>query len=545
LEYGLSVSEVMAVPALRQARILAGAAGVDRMVQRVNVMEVPDILPWVKPHELLLTTGYPLRDQADTLPELIAALDQIGLAALAIKPLRYLDEIPPRMLAEAERLGFPVIELPSHVSFDDVINQALVGVLNRQAAALARAEEVHRALVSVVLAGGGLTELTREMAHVVDAAVMVTTPDGRVLAQAGEEKELAVVSADRACFDPTGRFRTDVEPFGVRAHGAGWHAVVPIVADRVDHGRVVAFSTRRKLDSSDVHALERAATVAALAIVKQLAVAAVEGKYRSDYLRDLLAGRMEGTDTAVIVAHCSSLGWDIERPLAVVVAELDPSPTSPSTSSVRLRPVLERFTAAWQTVVSQVDPTAPVVGFNSEVVVLLGMPEHGDLDRRVRELVRRVAGDGGGGRRSFSTGVSRVVQRVEQLPEAYEQARKAARVGRRVQGSGALAYFDSLGVHRLLSQIPDVGEVRRFVNETLRDLAHTSDPEMADLRRTLAVLLETNLNVAETARRLHFHYNTLRYRISKLERILGPFTRDGELRLNLAVALRAMEMHDV
>lgn len=129
--------------------------------------------------------------------------------------------------------------------------------------------------------------------------------------------------------------------------------------------------------------------------------------------------------------------------------------------------------------------------------------------------------------------------------EAYDQAVRSVRVGRQLHGSGALAHFDKLGVYGLLSLVPDTAELHAFVRESLGELATGEDPETVDLRRTLHVLLETNLNVAETARRLHFHYNTLRYRIGKLERILGPFTQDAHLRLTLDLALHVVRMRGI
>ena len=59
-------------------------------------MEVPDIVAWVKPQELLLTTGYPLRDAPDGLAALVRDLDAAGVSALAVKLRRYLDELPAR-----------------------------------------------------------------------------------------------------------------------------------------------------------------------------------------------------------------------------------------------------------------------------------------------------------------------------------------------------------------------------------------------------------------------------------------------------------------
>ena len=534
---GLRVREVLEAPCLAEARVLAGAQGLDRIVQRLNVMEVPDILPWVKPHELLLTTGYPLRDDPDALVNLVVDLDDRGLSALAIKLHRYIDELPPKLLDEAERRGFPIIEFPREVGFDDVLNEVLVMLLNRQAAHASRTEEVHRALVSVVLDGGDLSDLATELAVILDGPVLVTTPDGRVVAQAGDADELARISAS-SVFDRSGRFRVESEPDGTRDDPPGSRTVVPIVAGRVDHGRIVTFS-RTPITESDVRLLERAATVAALAVTKGLAVAAVESKYRADFLRDLLTGRID--DLPGAIAHARSLGWNVDRPLAIVVAELDPGQVSAAVSGLELRPVQERFAAAWQTVMRVRDAKAPVASFNNEVVVLLGMPPDGDLDRVVAELDRLVAGDRGGGRHSFSLGVSRVATDPSELTRAYEQARTAVRIGRRLQGVGARATFDRLGAYRLLALIPDTGELRGYVTDVLGELA-SDTADAADLRRTLEMLLDTNGNVAETARRLHFHYNTLRYRIEKLERLVGPFTTNPALRLDLALALRVRQM---
>jgi purine catabolism regulator len=274
-----------------------------------------------------------------------------------------------------------------------------------------------------------------------------------------------------------------------------------------------------------VHGLERAATVAALAITKRLAVAAVEDKYRADFLRDLLTGRVAEVDTAVV--HARSFGWEIDRPLVAVVASSDEA-ASP--------PVAERFARAWLAVLRPRDPGAAVVSFNQEVVALLGVPRDGDVDRLLADLDRRVKDA-----RSFSLGVSRAAATPAELPQAYEQARTAVRIGRRLHGGGARASFDRLGVHRLLAMVPDQEELRRFADEALGELAGDR-AEYGDLRRTLEVLLDNNCNVAEAARSLHFHYNTLRYRIDKLERMVGPFTRDPALRLDLALALRVLEL---
>jgi purine catabolism regulator len=557
---GLSVRDLLATAGLAGSSVLAGRGGLDRIVRGVNVMEVPDILAWVKPDELLLTTAFPLTRGAaggtpEALLELIRALDGKRLAGLAIKLGRYLDEVPSLVLAEADRLDFPILRLPDEVAFDDILPDLYGHLLTQQNQVLAQADALHRAISAIVLGGGGLAEIAGEVCRLLDCAVLISTPDGRVLADEGLSRDRDGLAA-AGLFDATGRCLVErLRPGLQHLTGQDAAALTSIVAGGVDHGRILAYRTSGNLPPGSVQALERAAIVAALTITKELAVAAVEGKFRGDYLRDVLTGLVSVDEQ--VVEHCRSLGWQIDRPMVVVVAELDPTePAAPGRPAggpaVSYRSQHERFSSAWQQVMRARDKAAPVVGFSQEVVALIPLevepgpdgPVVGDASPVVAEIVAAVAGDRGGGRQPFCAGVSRPVAGPAGIAAGYAQARKAVAVGRRVHGHGSVSHFDSLGVHRLLSLVPDPAELRSFAAEVLADLAGDST-EAADLRTTLQTLLDTNLNVAETARLLHFHYNTLRYRIGKLERIVGPFTSDANLRLDVALALQVVQMRGI
>jgi purine catabolism regulator len=206
--------------------------------------------------------------------------------------------------------------------------------------------------------------------------------------------------------------------------------------------------------------------------------------------------------------------------------------------------VLDRLADGWRAALEPEVAGAAVAGLATEIVTLLPLdgrtPE--ELSALVSAVTSRVNGRLRRVGRVLGTGIGRPAESLSALAEAHRQAQRALGVGQEIHGVASVTHFDQLGVFRLLSLIPDSTELRNYVDEVLGPLADAADADSADLRETLRVLLETNLNVAESARRLHFHYNTMRYRIGKLERMLGPFTTDPTLRLNLLLALHAARM---
>lgn len=408
--------------------------------------------------------------------------------------------------------------------------------------ALARVDAMHTALTDIVLEGGDLGRIAEEVARVLGLGVLVTSSDGRERASHLVDDERSALE-EAALIDPTGRVRVErIAPDGIPL-GDGEVRSLRVAAGGEDLARLVACRPGSPVPADDVHALERAATVAALLITRQEAIAAVENKYRGDFLRDVFLRR--AGSPAYVDQHAAAFGWRLDRPVVVAVAELDPPSPGTVPDAGSQRRWQERFSAAWRQVTGTLEDGIPCVDFSSEVVTLLPAADDDREPVAGRDVVRRVvtavAGDKGGGRRPFSVGVGRVARSREELPEAYAQARRSVEVGRRIHGGGSTTFFDQLGVHRLIALVPDPAELQAFTRDVLGPLAEPTGAA-ADLRETLQVLLDTNFNVAEAARLQFFHYNTMRYRVAKLERLLGPLSSDAHLRLDAAVALRVLEL---
>lgn len=522
----VSVCEILEFNILADARVLAGASGLDRRVQRLNAMTVPDIVRWTKDHELLLTTGYPLPNSPEGLVELLTELDGRGVAAVGVKYGSYGPGIMPEALHAADALGLPIIDIPEAVAFDDLLSQVLSHIVNRQAAALAHAKEIHEALLHIFLGGGDLDDIVRELCTAMGGAgVICVDTAGRVLAEVADARHWERLCAD-SMLDADGLVAVH------RLPTASAHVTTaPVLAGTLQHGQLLAVSDEEPLPPEAEMMVQQTAMVAALEITKRLAVSSAERHYESNAIHDLLTGTER--DVEHVLEHAASFGWDLARRLMVVVARPDTVPTD--------RGPQHRYDVdAWVTTVRRVDRAAAAGLLGRDLVAVCGA---GDGPEGIARAL--VNGMRDTTRRGFSAGVSDVVAAVGDLPTGYQHARTALGIGQRTSGQGAVTPYETLGLYRLFNAVTDPVELRTFVDETLGGVLARPADERADLLNTLNVLLAHRLNVAESARVLHFHYNTMRYRIRKLSGLVGPFTEDSRLCLRLGVALEVLHMWEM
>lgn len=527
----LAVREILAFDLLADARVLAGASGLERRVHRLNMMTVPDIVRWTKDHELLLTTGYPLPNAPGELIRLFTALDERGVAAVGVKYGSYGPGLMPEVLLHADGLGLPIIDIPEAVAFDDLLSHVLSHIANRQAAALARAQEIHEALLRIFLGGGDLDDIARELSIALGGAgVICVDVAGRVLAEAAAEPHWRVLRGD-GMLDAdgavvVGRLTSSV----ARAR----LVTAPVLAGSLQHGHLIAVPGSATLPPEAEVMVQQSAMVAALDITKRLAVSSVERHFESNAIHDLLTGSEQ--DVRDVVSRAGSFGWDLDRRLVVLVARRDPTSTDAGHGELRQKHDID----AWVAAVRRADRTAAAGGLGRDLVAVCGVGDgRAPTARLVAEGVKDTT------RRSFSVGASSVVTEPHALPTGYQHARTALDIAQKTRGAGAVMPYEALGLYRLLNAVSDRGELQAFVDEVLGDVLARPAEERADLLGTLDVLLANQLNVAESARILHFHYNTMRYRITKLRKLVGPFTTDSQLCLRLSVALEILHMWEM
>ena len=530
----LTVREMLGLDAMRGARIIAGASGLDRLVRRMNVMTVPNIVRWTKQDEFLLTTGYPLPRESEQFCQLIDQLAANGLAGLGLKLDEYLAEVPSAAVQRADLAGFPMVVIPATSPLDDVLSQTFEAIVNRQATALARRQQIHDAFLRVALTGGGLARLSDELADVLPGAdVIICDPAGHQLAATTRSGSLP----DSEVRDSCGRVRSRWLTAGAHDDAeTGAHCTAAVIrAGDMRHGFVLAVAGPQGLPAVSGLAVEQAALVAALEITRDLAVLAVEQQFASNALHDLVTGTAADMDHAL--ARVVRFGWNLQRPLAVLVARQCGGEHSDEPAREQEAAAL-RSVELWTSAVRDRDGDAAVAGFATEFVAIVGAGDAAGLARKVHADMTASTG------RSYSVGVSQVAAGPHDIPRLYEEARVALQAGLRLSGAGAVTSFAELGLYRLISNVSQ-DELRAFVHDTLGPVLALPEPGRTDLLRSLAVLSGTRYNVAESARILHYHYNTMRYRVTKLERMLGEFADDAAAGLRIGVALQILRMYEI
>lgn len=212
-----TVREVLALVPVRHGapRLVAGDAGLDRLVRWVHVAEVPDIATLLGGGELVLTTGIGLPADDAGLRAFIGDLADVGVSGLVVElGRRYVSGVPRVMAATAERRGLPLVELRRATPFVRITEAVHALIVDAQLTELRATEEIHQRFTELSVEGAEPAEVVRQAAELAGCPVVLENLSRQVLVYdpAGESAELLldgweqhsrrIRPAGRTAYDP-------------------------------------------------------------------------------------------------------------------------------------------------------------------------------------------------------------------------------------------------------------------------------------------------------------------------------------------------------
>ncbi|MCB5909336.1 PucR family transcriptional regulator [Streptomyces pinistramenti] len=524
--------------------VLAGEESLDVPVRWAHASELIDPVPYMEGGELLLITALKLdaEDEA-TARSYVRRVAQAGVIGLGFAVGVNYEDVPPALVAAARAAGLPLLGVPRRTPFIAISKAVSAAVAADQYRAVTAGFAAQRELTRAALSAEGPAELLARLAAHLDGWAALYDASGAVLAAAPDwaARRAARLTGDVA------RLRERPAPASAVVSAADGDDRVELQS--LGTGRrargVLAVGTGAPLGTAERYAVHSAVALLTLTTERSRALQDAEARLGSAVLKMLLAGE---PDHARAVAG-RLYGGLLDAPFRVVVAEAVAADDAPALPGRAPSVLLEGLADA-------MDSAAARTG-----EAVLAVPE----DDRLTALVT----DGGAAAAACARYAAATDDRLAQRPKtrggppartaaarggeglaiglsaptgpaatatAHRQAEQAQSVARR--RGRALIEHEDVAAGSVLPLLAD-DAVRAFADGLLRALREHDATGRGDLVASLRAWLSRHGQWDAAAADLGVHRHTLRYRMRRVEEILGRSLDDADVRMELWLALKA------
>ena len=536
----INISDVLKMEEWKECRLVAGNKGVDREILYIDAMEVPDIIPWIKKNELMITTGYAMNRDEGVLLDIIKAMAKAGSSGIALKT-KFFGEITQKIKDLANELQVPVIEVPRDMAFINLANPLMKKVVNAQNQKLEFNKAMNEKFLEIQIEGGGFQEICAVLGEMLGCLILVADhrqmllgcyPEGE-----GAERWLAKNAYEDTTIQKQLKEYVEKSKDEIVAASAGeWEIrAMGIYVKNKCNGFLYAVGLKGKFDEMSEIALRQAGVYLALEFSKKGLVEQTEYYQDNNFFFDLISGNIQTEEDAVKRAR--GLKWPSFSYILVVgdIDEFEKVIRNKTEAEVNIfkdeimqihKDVLRRHRQCF------------FVGNKSDSFHCLFTKdiEKSEILKCMKEIQRQIYKNYGAW---ITIVVSTEIFSYHDFIMAYKKARTAITIGKK-RGKREICFIEDLRLEEAFFEMAKMDIFREFVDETLLELKMHDEKYGTPFLETLKTLAEHHGARKETAETLFLHRNTLAYRIRRIEQLTGADLNDPDVLFQVNLVMKIL-----
>jgi purine catabolism regulator len=393
-------------------------------------------------------------------------------------------------------------------------------LVNEQYDVLSRGLAVNERLERVVLEGGGLDEIAREIASAVGGSSAILDSRGEPLAHGGRKLSAALLDSVAGEVRDRGTVAAPVIPSDPGLKGK---ALAQPVSPRGGAAEAWLLVVRRagKLGDFERLCVQQASVVIALELMRGRVAVETERRLSGEVLEAALSGRLTADDIR------DRLGpFGIGEQASVLVFETKDPLAAQETLERHLRS--EKASAL---VATQDAGRRELVC----AVVDAGAGDPIEIAKGGRDALAAAHGP-------TRAAASRALP-ASGVRHSFHEARCALEATEFANGSAPdVASHRDLGAFTLLLSVQDADALRLYCESVLGPIETSDERYAGELLRSLEAYIDRNGHWERAASDCYCHRHTLRYRIKRIEELTGRDLSRANDRVELWLALRAREL---
>jgi purine catabolism regulator len=272
--------------------------------------------------------------------------------------------------------------------------------------------------------------------------------------------------------------------------------------------------------------------------------ALLEGQYRNAFLEDLLRNNVKAETE--IHNRANLFGWDFSEGGQVAIVDINNikryyTKNLDLQTNARLEACAQTIFDASIQAMRQVFPQAKHYRQSDTIAFILPAPRQeqellrAGLHKVFAAVQKKLAG---AVPFTIIMGVGEYFGNIKDIHHSYTQARASIDLAYQLERYDCVLFYDSLGIYRLLYTTAGSEESREFYAQYIPPIVEHDKRYKSDLLLTLQAITRCGWNLKSAGDMLFIHYNTVKYRFSRICEVTGLDLRDHEQRLAIEIALK-------
>ena len=547
----MTVNEMLNIPFFSDMIVAGGQSGLSREVTSVSVMDAPDIYEWMKGGEFLITTAYIFKDSPGGMLPLIRRLNDAGVAAFGIKADRFLGELPEEVVAEADRIGLPLIFVHNRYSWIEVISTVLNTIIGNQSDLIQKKNAVHEQFISLAASGKNTEAILRQLQSYLRVPVVYVDVYFNKYFFSNEESSLAneLKAVAPHLFDRYAGVEIDESGEVRRRELYEQYDVSYVASDDVRYGLIIAKKgTFKAADEISRVAIDYAGVTLLLDEQKRISNFGIEEKYRDAFISDLIFNN--SLTESEIVSRAQIYGWDFSDGGCVLVLNIENlrqaylkkitvrSERDQDAAAIRFMQLVGRAVTGYF-------PNARYYKQNDHIIYILSVPvnERTGIALRAEQLIGSLREIVRGDEESkIYVSLGRYYPEIRQIGLSYREAQTAMALAEQLHWDDRLISCENMGVYRFLTAVCDQPAAGVLIETYIEPMLDYDKRHHTRYFETLGAVINSGWNLKIAAVDLYIHYNTLKYRIKKMGELLEVPLDGHEIQFCVETAYRLYEL---